>query len=220
MLHATRYLSETLGHCRNLLAPSGYLVALETLRGQGWLDLTFGGLDGWWRFADSSRPHHALAGPDVWRQELTGAGFKGIEILGFDKTDPAQEPDRGIILAQGPAEVTEPEGVWILAADIGEATGGMSADSGGVAAELAAQLTARNQTVVLVTNAAQPGSEPLPASDASSSVTGMERRSESPLPLPSADASSTVTGMERRSESPTASAISRRLFNGDRHGTP
>ncbi len=168
VLHATRHLSETLEHCRNLLAPSGCLVALETLRGQGWLDLTFGGLDGWWRFADASRPHHALAGPAVWRQELAGAGFDGIEILGIDETDPAQEPDRGIILAQGPAEVTEPEGQWVLAAD-----------RGGVARELAARLADRNQTVVLVTDKAQPQSEPAsPSAGVSTAVIDRERRED------------------------------------------
>ncbi len=166
VLHATRYLSETLRHCRSLLAPSGCLVALETLRGQGWLDLTFGGLDGWWRFADESRPHHALAGPAVWRQALADAGFEGIEILGIDETDPAQEPDRGIILAQGPAEVTEPEGLWILAAD-----------RGGAARDLAERLAARNQTVVLVTDEAQPGSAPSSAG-ISSSVIDMESRED------------------------------------------
>ncbi|MDE0290242.1 MAG: methyltransferase, partial [bacterium] len=61
VLHATRFLEETLSHCRTLLAPSGQLVALENLRGLGWMDLTFGQLDGWWRFADEHyRPHHAL----------------------------------------------------------------------------------------------------------------------------------------------------------------
>ena len=70
VLHATRYLQETLANCRELLAPSGLLVALENLRGQGWLDLTFGQLDGWWRFADDYRPHHALASPAVWKQVL------------------------------------------------------------------------------------------------------------------------------------------------------
>ena len=56
VLHATRYLEETLTHCRNLLAPSGHLVALENLCGQDWLDMTFGQLDGWWRFSDDCRP--------------------------------------------------------------------------------------------------------------------------------------------------------------------
>ena len=35
VLHATRYLEETLAHCMRLLAPSGQLVALENLRGPG-----------------------------------------------------------------------------------------------------------------------------------------------------------------------------------------
>ena len=139
VLHATRYLNETLAHCLALLAPSGQLVALENLRGQGWLDLTFGQLDGWWRFADDYRPHHALATPAVWRQALGDAGFEDIAILGFDESDPDANPDRGVIVAQGPTEVAEAAGLWVLAAD-----------RGGLAAELASELAAHNQTVVLV----------------------------------------------------------------------
>ena len=138
VLHATRYLQETLAHCRELLAPSGQLVALENLRGQGWLDLTFGQLDGWWRFADSYRPHHALASPAVWRQALGDAGFGEVAVLGVDESGSAGTPDRGVIVAQGPVEVMEAPGVWVLAAD-----------NGGVAAELAEALAARNQRVVL-----------------------------------------------------------------------
>ncbi len=168
VLHATRYLSETLEHCRNLLAPSGHLVALENLRGQGWLDLTFGQLDGWWRFADSCRPHHALAGPAVWRQALADAGFDGAEVLGADESDPDQEPDRGVILAQGPAQVTERPGVWVLAAD-----------QTGVAGELATQLAARNQTVVLATDKTGPEQVPIPQSSGiSRAAIDMEQRSD------------------------------------------
>ncbi len=137
VLHATRYLNETLAHCADVLAPSGHLVALENLRGQGWLDLTFGQLDGWWRFADEYRPRHALASPEVWKQALGDAGFVEAEVLGVG-AGATGRPDRGVILAQGPADVTEPAGAWILAAD-----------ESGVAAELAAELAAHNQTVVV-----------------------------------------------------------------------
>ncbi|MCY4431730.1 MAG: SDR family NAD(P)-dependent oxidoreductase, partial [Rhodospirillales bacterium] len=146
VLHATRYLSETLAHCRDLLAPSGQLVALENLRGQGWLDLTFGQLDGWWRFADDCRPHHALASPAIWRQALGDAGFGEVEVLGIDKSESSREPDRGVILARGPSQVKEAPGVWVLAAD-----------RGGVADELAAELAAHNQTVVLAGDGTEPG---------------------------------------------------------------
>ncbi len=138
VLHATRYLDETLAHCLRLLTPSGQMVALENLRGMGWMDLTFGPLDGWWRFADAYRPRHALMGPAVWRRVLADVGFGEIEVLGVEESDSTGMPDKGVIVARGPAEVTERPGIWVLAAD-----------SGGAAGELAAELAARNQTVVL-----------------------------------------------------------------------
>ena len=141
VLHATRYLDETLGHCRVLLAPSGLLVALENQRGRGWMDLIFGQLDGWWRFADRYRTGHALAGPDVWCRALADTGFAESEVLGIDNTEAAGLPDRGVIVAQGPAEIALPEGVWVLAADRGSA-----------AAALAEQLVAQNQRVVLASD--------------------------------------------------------------------
>ncbi|MCY3875651.1 MAG: SDR family NAD(P)-dependent oxidoreductase [Rhodobacteraceae bacterium] len=139
VLHATRYLDETLGHCLTLLAPSGQMVALENLRGQGWMDLTFGQLDGWWRFADDYRPHHALASPEVWCRALDDAGFDAAEVLGLDASRPDEMPDRGVIVAKGPDEVSETPGTWVLVAD-----------SGGMAEGLANALAARNQTVLVV----------------------------------------------------------------------
>ena len=151
VLHATRYLEETLGHCRELLAPSGQLVALENLTGLGWMDLTFGQLDGWWRFADDYRPHHALATPEIWRQALGDAGFEQVEVLGVDEKDPNRTLDKGVIVARGPAEVAEPPGVWVVAAD-----------AGGFGAALANDLAARNQTVLLASADAQVnGKEPV-----------------------------------------------------------
>ena len=138
VLHATRFLDETLAHCADLLAPSGHLVALENLRGLGWMDLTFGQLDGWWRFADDIRPHHALAGPDVWCKALGDAGFVGAEVLGVDESYTHEMLDKGVIVAQGPARVTEPAGLWVL-----------TADQDDVVEDLAAALAERNQTVVL-----------------------------------------------------------------------
>ncbi len=164
VLHATRYLNETLAHCLDVLAPSGQLVALENLRGQGWLDLTFGQLDGWWRFADEYRPHHALATPAVWRQALSDAGFEDIAILGLDEADPNANPDRGVIVAQGPAEVLEAPGVWLLATDRNCA-----------ATKLAEELAAHNQTVVVAGSKARPG-RPRAAGGVADAFVEMERR--------------------------------------------
>ena len=136
VLHATRYLEETLGHCRELLAPSGHLIALENLVGQDWLDLTFGQLDGWWRFADDFRPRYAVAGPEVWRRALLNVGFSQAEVLGLGDADASQAPDRGVIVAQGPAEVSERAGIWIVA---GEGPDG----------RFVKELAGSNQTVVV-----------------------------------------------------------------------
>ena len=171
VLHATRYLDETLGHCLTLLAPSGQLVALENLRGQGWMDLTFGQLDGWWRFADDYRPNHALASPDVWRRALGDAGFEAVEVLGLDASRLDEMPDRGVIVAKGPEKVSEAPGTWILVADSGgdlatdsgslTANGGsLAANSGSLAVELANALAARNQTVLLVSDGSKDGKQP------------------------------------------------------------
>ena len=102
------------------------------------MDLTFGQLDGWWRFADDYRPHHALASPAVWRQALGNSGFGEVEVLGVDESDEAKMPDKGVIVARGPVEVAEPLGIWVLTASREDR-----------ATELADLLVARNQTVVL-----------------------------------------------------------------------
>ena len=130
VLHATRFLDETLTHCQTLLAPSGCLVAVENLQGQSFSDLIFGQLDGWWRFADSYRPNHPLVKPDVWMQLLADVNYEDISVLGSD---------RGVILARCPSEVKEPAGAWVLMADQGEA-----------AIELAHELALRNQVSIVV----------------------------------------------------------------------
>ena len=137
-LSATRDLSETLLHCRQLLAPSGILVTLEGVRRQGWLDLTFGLLGAWWRFGDSRRQDHPLATEPVWRQALADAGFSKVDFTAANLSEDDQGPVHGLMVAQGPAEVVEPPGVWVLASDRDIEVDG-----------LAAQLASRNQTVVV-----------------------------------------------------------------------
>ena len=145
VLHATRDLAETLRHCRGLLAPSGMLVALEGLQRRAWQDLTFGLLDGWWRFADAYRPDHALASAPVWRQVLGDAGFCDIEFPGSPDIDTDEPLGSSVIVARGPAEVSPRPGIWVLAAG-----------SGGVAARLAADLASRGQAVLVARAAGEP----------------------------------------------------------------
>ncbi|MDE2691873.1 MAG: SDR family NAD(P)-dependent oxidoreductase [Acidobacteriota bacterium] len=149
VLHATRDLGETLSHCRDLLAPSGQLVALEGLRHRTWQDLTFGLLDGWWRFADVYRAEHAFARPPEWRRALGDAGFSDVEFLGTRDPDSDEHLGSSVILARGPAEVAPASGAWVLAAD-----------GAGTAEQLAAELASRNQTVLLVRAEGDAGGPP------------------------------------------------------------
>ena len=144
VLHATRHLGETLGHCRDLLAPSGQLIALEGLHRRAWQDLTFGLLNGWWRFDDAYRPDHALATPAEWRRALGDAGFADIEFLGHAKAAANETLGSGVIIARGPADVALSPGVWVIAAD-----------ANGTAAKLAADLASRNQQVILARRAGE-----------------------------------------------------------------
>ncbi len=141
VLHATRNLEETLTNCRNLLAPSGQLLAVESLRGRGWQDMTFGQLDGWWRYSDVYRPNHAIASPEVWLQALADNGYVDSAVLGGESHGDEGPLGSGVILGQGPAEITLPAGVWVLATDDESVAGG-----------LAAALAAQDQTVIVAGN--------------------------------------------------------------------
>jgi len=138
VLHATRDLGETLANCRSLLAPGGRLVVLELMRARHWQDLTFGLLEGWWRFADSYRPISAIAGPDVWRRAVRDAGFSEVTILGVDEESADAPLDRGVVVACAPDEAAPSSGTWVIVRD-----------RGGVGDALASELASRNQAVVV-----------------------------------------------------------------------
>ncbi|KAL5040839.1 hypothetical protein BDW71DRAFT_213724 [Aspergillus fruticulosus] len=78
-LHATRDLALSAKNARRLLRPDvdgAFLALIEFTERLHWLDLVFGLLDGWWRFADGRR--HCLASEDFWKDSLTKAGFDQI----------------------------------------------------------------------------------------------------------------------------------------------
>ena len=103
------------------------------MRRQGWLDLTFGLLEGWWRYADGYRSEGALVGEGVWRRALEDAGYGEVSVLSSG-ADAAQ----GVVVARGPVEVVEASGLWLVATDRGDVGG-----------RLAGALASRNQRVVL-----------------------------------------------------------------------
>ena len=135
VLHATRDLGESLRHCRRLLAPSGLLVALEALGPQGWADLTFGLLPGWWRFDDRYRDGHPLVGVPGWRRALADAGYGEVGVLG-------PEDSFGVLVARGPAVVRPEPGLWVV-----------FPGEGALAGELVRELEGRGQRVIVTPEA-------------------------------------------------------------------
>ena len=116
VLHATRNIEETVVHVRQLLAPGGLLVSLgKGLDRLAWLDLTFGLLEGWWRFKDwPPRLHPAEPGAVV-----RSAAIPGIRRAGGG-AGPSGLTQHAVILARGPAEVEltqQPAGSWLILAD-------------------------------------------------------------------------------------------------------
>jgi len=76
VLHATADLRQTLTHVRELLAPGGELILLESTQPLVWLDLIFGLTEGWWKFSDRDlRPDYPLLSAEQWQALLEESGF-------------------------------------------------------------------------------------------------------------------------------------------------
>jgi acyl transferase domain-containing protein/acyl-CoA synthetase (AMP-forming)/AMP-acid ligase II/acyl carrier protein/phospholipid N-methyltransferase len=139
VLHATRDIGQTLTNVRKILRPGGHLALLEVNVPTVPVDLTFGLLEGWWRFTDHElRPDYPLLSQEQWIDQLEAHGF-GEAIVA----------DIGIPSPGGL------QSVFIARADEARAQAAQSfeilADSGGVGTALALALEARGQSCRLAT---------------------------------------------------------------------
>lgn len=97
-LHATRDLAVSARNARRLLRPDvhgAFLALIEFTERVYWLDLVFGLLDGWWRFADGRR--HCLASEARWEDSLTQAGFDRVAFT--EGRVAGRKPNPQVILA-------------------------------------------------------------------------------------------------------------------------
>ncbi len=80
VLHATADIVRTLKTVRETMAPGGVLLVNETSRATLFTHVTFGLLEGWWRFTDGERriPGTPSLAPESWAQALREAGFDWI----------------------------------------------------------------------------------------------------------------------------------------------
>jgi len=80
VLHATADMSRTLAHVRHLLAPGGLVLINETSRATLFTHVTFGLLEGWWRFTDPERriPGTPSLTAQSWRALLEETGLEWV----------------------------------------------------------------------------------------------------------------------------------------------
>ncbi|MER6405749.1 SDR family NAD(P)-dependent oxidoreductase [Streptomyces viridosporus] len=104
VLHATRDVRAAARHTRALLSADGTLVLNELATRTPFLHLTFGLLDGWWRYEDTELRIPGCPGlaPETWQQVLLESGFAAVSF---------------------PADAMHDAGHQIVVADAGERTG-------------------------------------------------------------------------------------------------
>jgi acyl transferase domain-containing protein/SAM-dependent methyltransferase len=74
-VHATTNLREALQRLRDLLAPGGILILVESTIHFDWFDMSTGLIEGWQHFSDDLRTDNPLLTPAVWIEALNDAGF-------------------------------------------------------------------------------------------------------------------------------------------------
>ncbi|WNZ21413.1 SDR family NAD(P)-dependent oxidoreductase [Leptolyngbya sp. NK1-12] len=123
VLHATSDLSQSLYHIRQLLAPDGLLLLLETTQPQCWLDLIFGLTAGWWRFTDRDlRPAYPLISAGQWQSLLQNCGFEQPvaitpDLTQTDGSPPLAAPQTLLVAKAGQTVPHPPPSHWLIFAD-------------------------------------------------------------------------------------------------------
>jgi len=124
-VHAVKDLRGALVRLRELLAPGGMLMLVESTEHLAYFDMTTGLIEGWQHFADDLRGEHPLLGPEAWLGALRVAGFAACGAW----------PPRG--------SVAEAMGQHVVVAQVaGDAIGGSTTASAAEAAEAAAAMPA------------------------------------------------------------------------------
>ncbi len=82
VLHATRDMRRTLAHAKALLRTDGLLLVNEIIENDLTMHLTFGLLEGWWKYDDSERrlPGGPALSASTWRDLLMEAGFHSVQL--------------------------------------------------------------------------------------------------------------------------------------------
>ncbi|KFA55646.1 Sat8 [Stachybotrys chartarum IBT 40293] len=76
-VHATANLADSAANIRSTLRPDGILLLVEMTESLPFVDIVFGLLEGWWRFADGRE--HAIVPAEQWEARLRDAGYGHVD---------------------------------------------------------------------------------------------------------------------------------------------
>jgi polyketide synthase PksN len=105
VLHATRNIRETVAHAKDLLAENGALLLNEMTAARDFATLTFGLLDGWFRYDDGHLrlPHSPLLDVEGWTNVFREAGLEPAAAHGQPgESDPARF-QQAVLVSRKPA---------------------------------------------------------------------------------------------------------------------
>jgi len=82
VLHTTKDIRQTIRNAKSILRVGGFLITNEISAKSVYAHLTFGLLDGWWRFEDDDLRILNCPGlwPATWRQLLEAEGFRSVQF--------------------------------------------------------------------------------------------------------------------------------------------
>ncbi|AUX33066.1 uncharacterized protein SOCE836_052180 [Sorangium cellulosum] len=111
VLHVCLKLKETLRRIRGVLVPGGCLMLNEATQFSSFLTMTFGFLDGWWRYQDPEvrLPHAPLLSPPMWRSLLDGEGFPCCMSFGLPGQEDEASLPQAVLIAERDARADRAE---------------------------------------------------------------------------------------------------------------
>src|SRR5262249_51229714 len=104
-VHAAVDLPATLSCLRDLLAPGGLLILIESTTHFTWFDMTTGLIEGWQHFADDLRKDVPLLAAPQWTEVLQEVGFE--RAAAWPEADsPAAPLGQHVLIAQVAGEIS------------------------------------------------------------------------------------------------------------------
>ncbi|MBT7590553.1 MAG: SDR family NAD(P)-dependent oxidoreductase [Candidatus Scalindua sp.] len=114
VVHATRSVRKTVGNVKQLLAPNGILLFIETVKLPRWSTMAYGLAEGWWYYDDKDiRKDSPLLNLEMWENVLKSQGLKSVRSYP-QVQEKRRVTDCGLIVAQmDDQEVAYDTAYWI-----------------------------------------------------------------------------------------------------------